>query len=105
MRLRPSVLSATAAGLCALAVAACGGSNNTSDQTRTVVETRTVTQPGTRPPGTTSPCPPTNTTATSKTTTQVADACSASDLTPVYLGSNGAAGTIVLGFALKNTGS
>ncbi len=105
MRLRLSVLSATAAGLCALALAACGGSNNSSDQTRTIVETRTVTQPVTSPTETTSTGPLTNTTATSKTTTQVSDACNASDLTPVYLGSNGAAGTIVLGFALKNTGS
>ncbi len=105
MRLRLSVLSATAAGVCALALAACGGSNNSSNQTRTIVETRTVTQPVTSPTGTTSTGPLTNTTATSKTTTQISDACNASDLTPVYLGSNGAAGTIVLGFALKNTGS
>lgn len=105
MRLRLPVLSATAAGLCALAVAACGGSNNTSDQTRTIVETRTVTQPVTSPTGTTSTGPLTDTTATQTTSTTVANACNASDLTPVYLGSNGAAGTIVLGFALKNTGS
>ncbi len=105
MRLRLSVLSATAASVCALAAAACGGSSNTSNQTRTIVETRTVTRPVTNPTGTTSTGPLTNTTATSKTTTQISDACNASDLTPVYLGSNGAAGTIVLGFALKNTGS
>jgi Protein of unknown function (DUF4232) len=105
MRLRLSVLSATAASVCALAVGACGGSSNTSDQTRTIVETRTVTQPVTSPTGNTSTGPLTNTTATSKTTTQISDACNASDLTPVYLGSNGAAGTIVLGFGLKNTGS
>src|SRR5579875_519833 len=104
MRLRLPVLCATAAAVCALAVAACGGSSNTSDQTRTIVETQTVTQPSTSPAGTTSTGPLTNTTATQTTTTQVADACSASDLTPAYLGSNGAAGTIVLGFALKNTG-
>ncbi len=92
----------------ALAVAACGGSSNTSNQTgggQSTV-TRTVTQP-----------------VTSTTVDHVhraahehhrdaddddqasRDACNASDLTPVYLGSNGAAGTIVLGFALKNTGS
>jgi hypothetical protein len=105
MRPRLSVLCATAAGLCALTVSACGGSNNSSDQTRTIVETRTVTQPITTPTVTTSTGPLTNTTVTGKTTTQVSNACSASDLTPTYLGSNGAAGTIVLGFALKNTGS
>ena len=104
MRLRRSVLTAAAAAGATLAVAACGGSSNTSDQTRTIVETRTVTQSVTSP--TTSTGPLTNTTATRTTpTTPVANACSASDLTPVYLGSNGAAGTIVLGFALKNTGS
>src|SRR5579863_1352861 len=104
MRSRRSVLTATAAVIGTLVVAACGGSSNTSDQTRTIIETRTVTRPVTSP--TTSTGPLTNTTATRTTPTQpVSNACTASDLTPVYLGSNGAAGTIVLGFALKNTGS
>ncbi len=52
--------------------------------------------------------PPATTTDGTKTTTTAvppAPACTASDLTPTFLGSNGAAGTIVLGFALKNTGS
>ena len=105
MRLRRSGISAAAAVIGTLFLVACGGSNNTSDQTRTIVETKTITQPVTSPTGTTSTGPLTNTTATSKTTTQVSNACNASDLTPMYLGSNGAAGTIVLGFALKNTGS
>lgn len=109
MRSRRSVLTAAAAVIGALVVAACGGSNNTSDQTGggqpTVTVTRTVTQSQSTP-STTSTGPLTNTTATETTTTRpVANACDASDLTPEYLGSNGAAGTIVLGFALKNTGS
>jgi hypothetical protein len=79
---------AAAAGI-ALLVAACGGSS-----TRTV--TRTVVQKTT---------PPTTTTQSTPTATVDRTACTASHLTPTLLGSNGAAGTIVLGFALKNTGS
>jgi hypothetical protein len=91
-------------------VAACGGSNNTSDQTgggSQVTVTKTVIQTASTPSKTTNTGPQTNTTATKTSTTSAAvgNACTASDLTPSYLGSNGAAGTIVLGFALKNTGS
>jgi hypothetical protein len=109
MRLRLSVLSAPAALTCALALAACGSSNS-SDQTPVTV-TQTVTSPGTTPPATTTTAtgtgPQTDTTATKTSTTPgaIGAACTASDLTPSFLGSNGAAGTIVLGFALKNTGS
>jgi hypothetical protein len=107
MRLRLSVLSATAALICGLSLAACGSSNS-SDQTPVTV-TQTVTTPVT-PPATstaTGTGPQTDTTATKTSTTSgaVGAACTASDLTPSFLGSNGAAGTIVLGFALKNTGS
>ena len=58
-------------------------------------------------PVTTTTAPLTPTAATKTTTTAFAHgtACAASDLTPAFLGTNGAAGTIVLGFALKNTGS
>lgn len=109
MRRRRSGISAAAAVIGALFLAACGGSNNTSDQTSgtqpPVTVTRTVTQTQSTP-STTDTGPLTNTTATQTTSTQpIASACNASDLTPLYLGSNGAAGTIVLGFALKNTGS
>jgi hypothetical protein len=91
-------------------VVACGGSSNTSDNTGggrvtvTVTRTQTVTTP---PPVTTTTAPLTPTTATKTTTTAIAagTACTASDLTPTVIGSNGAAGTIELGFALKNTGS
>jgi hypothetical protein len=68
-----------------------------------VTVTRTITEP--QRTSSTDTGPLTDTTATQTTSTQLANACDASDLTPVYLGSNGAAGTIVLGFALKNTGS
>jgi hypothetical protein len=108
-RLRRSLLLAAAALLGTLALAACGGSNNASDNTQptvTVTQTQTVTSPATNPSTTTDTGPQTNTTATKTSTTPTAlgNACRASDLTPAYLGSNGAAGTIVLGFALKNTG-
>lgn len=108
MRLRRSVLTAAAAVVAVLVVAACGGSNNTSDQTGGGHSTVTVTVTGpssTSTPPNTATGPQTNTTATTTTSKTLADACNASDLTPSYLGSNGAAGTIVLGFALKNTGS
>jgi hypothetical protein len=107
MRLRLSVLSATAAVLCVVVLAACG-SNNASDNTPVTV-TKTVTTPLTTTSATTATGtgPQTDTTATKTSTTPgaVPTACAAADLTPSYLGSNGAAGTIVLGFALKNTGS
>lgn len=92
----------------ALMLAACGGSANTSDHIggghggRVKTVTVTITQT-TR--STTSTGPLTDTTTTSTTPGVKGAACTASDLTPVYLGSNGAAGTIVLGFALKNSGS
>jgi hypothetical protein len=96
--------------ICAVVLAACGGSNNSSDHADGSVTTvtRTVTQPTSTPSTTTTGTgPQTDTTATKTATTRAAvgSACDASDLTPRYLGSNGAAGTIVLGFALENTGS
>jgi hypothetical protein len=102
VRLRLSVLTAPAVVICAVALAACG-SNNASDQTPVTV-TKTVTQPATTATDT---GPQTDTTATKTSTTPgaVGNPCTASDLTPSFLGSNGAAGTIVLGFALKNTSS
>ncbi len=94
MRFARSALTVAVASLTVLAVAACGGSS-------TVTVTRTVVH---GPTGTTSPTTTTNTPAQTTTST-TGTACSAADLTPVLLGTNGAAGTIVLGFALKNTGS
>jgi hypothetical protein len=108
-RLRRSPLAAAAAVAGALFVTACGGSNNTSDQSQqTVTVTKTVTGTAPGPPSTTigtATGPQTDTTATKTSTTAVGDPCTAADLTPSYLGSNGAAGTVVLGFALKNSGS
>lgn len=104
LRLRRSLLPAAAAVFGVLALAACG-SSNTSDHTVTVVHTQTVTEPSTSTTTGTHTGPQTDTTATKTSTTALGSPCTAAGLTPVYLGSNGAAGTIVLGFALKNTGS
>ena len=97
MRSARSVLLPVAAVIATLAVAACGGSS-----TVTTTVTRTVVNQQTGAGGATTT---TNSDTTQKTTTVSGTACSAADLTPVFLGSNGAAGTIVLGFALKNTSS
>ncbi|HEX3802701.1 MAG TPA: DUF4232 domain-containing protein [Solirubrobacteraceae bacterium] len=111
MRFSRLLFLATAAVIGALVVVACGGSSNTSDDSgsgsSTVTVTRTVTTPPPPPASSTTTGPLTSTTATKTTTTAFASgtACTASDLTPSFLGSNGAAGTVVLGFALKNTGS
>jgi hypothetical protein len=109
-RLRRSPLPAAAAVAGALLVVACGGSSNASDNTQptvTVVKTQTVSGPSTTPSTTTGTHtgPQTDTTATKTSTTAAGNPCTAADLTPSYLGSNGAAGTVVLGFALKNSGS
>lgn len=108
-RLRRSSVLAAAAVAGALLLAACGGSSNTSDNTApTVTVVHTVTQPASTPATTkttTDTGPQTDTTATKTSTTAAGDPCTASDLTPSFLGTNGAAGTIVLGFALKNTGT
>ncbi len=97
MRSARSVLLPVAAVIATLAVAACGGSS-----TVTTTVTRTVVNQQTGAGGATTT---TNSDTTQKTTTVSGTACSAADLTPVFLGSNGAAGTIVLGFSLKNTSS
>ncbi len=112
MRRRLNVRCAAAAVLCAAGLAACGGSNNTSNRTggggsvTTVTRTITETVP-TRTQTPTDTGPQTDTVATKTGTTPgaVSSPCTAADLTPTYLGSNGATGTIVLGFALRNTGS
>jgi hypothetical protein len=81
--------------LLALGLAACGGSSNTAARspravTQTVVDT--VTSPATT----------TQTTTTTEAGTVAPGACTAAQLTPSALGSNGAAGHVVLGFALRN---
>ena len=94
-----------------LVLAACGGSSNTSNRTSgqsILTVTKTVTTPAPSTPATTTTTAPlTPTTATKTTTTAFAkgSACTASNLTASFLGSNGAAGTIELAFALKNSGT
>ena len=102
---RRILLVATAAVIGTLVVVACGGSSNTSDngggqKTVTVTRIHTITI---RASVTTTTAPLTPTTATKTTTTAIATgtACTASDLTPTFLGSNGAAGTIELGFGAQ----
>jgi hypothetical protein len=116
--------SAIVVGACV--VAACGASSTTSDHTGgqpaktvTIVETQTVgletagspplTTPSSTPSTTTTTTTgtQTGTTTTATTTTPVAGtaACVAADLRGSFLGTNGAAGTIAVGFALKNTSS
>jgi hypothetical protein len=81
----------------ALALAACGGSKSSTSAglTGTATKTVTVTTPTTAP------------TTSSRTSTTPAGVpiCRAATLALSYLGSQGAAGHGLLGFALKNTGS
>ncbi len=110
MRFSRLLVVAAAALIATLAVVACGKSSKTADttgsgqQTVTVVHTQTVTTPGATT-STQSGLTPTTATKTATTQQALGNACTAADLTPEYLGSNGAAGTIELDFALKNTGS
>jgi hypothetical protein len=83
----------------ALAIAGCGGSGSTTNASVTgTTKTVTVTSSAT-----------TSTTPTSQSTTATTPAgppiCRASTLQLSFLGSQGAAGHGLLGFALKNTGS
>jgi hypothetical protein len=104
--------SAALIGACL--IAACGSSSPTSDQTaggptKTVTlpaATVTVTTPQTIM-SVTSPTTTTGTGTTGTTTTTTSGAgsgeCVAADLKPSFLGTNGAAGTIAVGFALTNS--
>ncbi len=104
---RDAVRALAAAVAVGAALGACGGSS-------------TVHHPATPPPADTTPTtttttttapPATSTVTTSSTATTTSTpappptpACTASELTPSYLGSNGAPGQIVLSFALRNDG-
>jgi len=81
----------------ALAIAACGSSNSSSSAPATgTTATVTVTTPATT----------SGTQTTQATTTPVGPPiCRAATLALSYLGSQGAAGHGLLGFALKNTGT
>lgn len=92
MGIRPPVLLALV-----LALSACGASTTTV--TRTVAQTN----PGGHTSTTSRQTQTALTTATAATTATSTPACVASDLTPSYLGQQGAAGHGELGFALKNT--
>jgi hypothetical protein len=91
------VLAILSMACAALAIAGCGGSSGTTNASVTGT-TRTVTV-------TTSAT--TATTPTSQTTTTPAGPpiCRASTLQLSFIGSQGAAGHGLMGFALKNTGS
>jgi Protein of unknown function (DUF4232) len=102
--------SAVVVGACL--IAGCGGSSAASDQTGGG-STKTVTQPAktvtvTTPTQTTASVTTTTGTTTTGTTTTAGGGsgeCVAADLRPSFLGTNGAAGTIAVGFALTNSSS
>jgi hypothetical protein len=105
----------------AVALAACGTAASTvthtvteavtqtvtvTDTTTVTISTATSTSTSTSTTSTTSTTPTTPTTPTTAATTGGATpACSAADLAPVFLGSNGATGRVVLTFALRNHGT
>jgi hypothetical protein len=127
----PRLFLGSAVLMCCCVIAACGSSSPTSDQSggrgqvttvtappQTVVETVTTptqtTTTGTTTTGTTTTG--TTTTGTSTTSTTGGSSippsasggsteCVAADLKPSFLGTNGAAGTIAVGFALTNISS
>jgi hypothetical protein len=103
----------------ALAVSGCGGSNTAATTSHKQSSTGSGAAQSTSTPATTASSPPTTTattsTATTSTSTSTAaasggaglssSACTAADLTPAFLNSNGATGHVVIAFVLKNTGS
>jgi hypothetical protein len=112
--------SAAVIGACV--IAACGSSSTTSNQTaggptKTVTlpqQTVTVTTPQQTTTSVTTPTTTTGTTTTGTTTTGTTTTgttgsgsgdCVAADLKASFLGTNGAAGTIAVGFALTNSSS
>jgi hypothetical protein len=108
----PRLLLGSAAVIGACAIAACGSSSTTSDRTTKTVTLppRTVTVTTPIETGTSVTTPPTTTTGTATTSTTTTTGtgsgeCVAADLTPSFLGTNGAAGTIAVGFALTNSSS
>lgn len=105
---------------CCCVIAACGGSSTASDQTaggqaktvtlpqRTVTVTRPQQTASVTTPTTTTGTTTTGTTTTGTTTSTTGSGsgeCVAADLQPSFLGTNGAAGTIAVGFALTNSSS
>jgi len=91
-----------------LVVAACGGSASTGT-TNAPSALSTLSQPATTTATSTTASTTTPATTSTATTTTTANneppACTAADLSLVYLGGLGAAGHGELGFALRNTGT
>jgi hypothetical protein len=108
MRALSLIVAGVVAAVC---LGACGGSSSNAAQTQAAgtgtgtsgTPPSTVTQTVTTPGSSTA----TGTTSTTSTTTAGtgSTACAAAELTPSFLGSNGAAGHVLLGFALRNHGS
>lgn len=86
------------AGLCALALAACGSSSHTTPSVALTVPTTTTS---TQTTATTTTPPPTTTTGTT-TTPAPSGQCLAAGLQLSFLGGQGATGHGLLGFALKD---
>lgn len=102
----------------ALALAGCGGSNSAATTSPKPASTGSGQTTASSPAATTQASGTTTTSASSTTTAQTTtttsnsggvpvsgSACTAADLTPGFLNSNGATGHIVIAFVLKNTGS
>ncbi len=113
-RTRTCTLTGALLAALALLVAGCGGSNiasttshkqtsTGSGQTGTASTPATTAQTGTATTSTTTQT--TTTTSNSGGVPVSGSACTAADLTPAFLNTNGAAGHVVLAFVLKNTGS
>jgi hypothetical protein len=105
-----------AAAILTSALSACGGSNTAATTSHTPASTGSAPAQSARTPATmTGTLTPTTTTSTATTSTGTASggaglpgsgtACTAADLTPAFLNSNGATGHVVIAFVLKNTGS
>jgi hypothetical protein len=90
-----------AAALTAVLLTGCGGASNASHTV--AVPPATVPAPTTNA-RTSTTVTLTQTTPSTTTTTATTGACTAAELKPTFLGQNGAAGHIALGFALRNAG-
>ncbi|HET9721355.1 MAG TPA: DUF4232 domain-containing protein [Solirubrobacteraceae bacterium] len=104
---KTSVLAGTLAAL-ALALAGCGGSSRSAASVTGQTGSnggsaaQTAATSGTGPSSTTST---TGTTSTTASPAKTSSACTASDLTPDFIGSDAATGHVVLAFGLHNTSS
>jgi hypothetical protein len=98
---RSRLIAAMAAGAL---LGGCGGASNAS---HTVSVPDATVPAGSGRPTTTAAATPTGTASTPTTTTTAATggACTAAELKPAFLGQNGAAGHVALGFALRNDGA